>query len=170
MNSSNRIYPVFAVGAVLALVVVVLVARVIITANKGSGTAANVSQPATLTMTSTATANTASVGDLQHITWTSSNYAAPTVAINIIRKVSDNPAQYELVRQVASSTANDGDAVWVPALSDMGPNTYIQVACVQSAQACTAAPLNDQPLAVVNDGKSSNTAAAYAAIEAEYNN
>ena len=97
-------------------------------------------------------------------------YAAPTVAINIIRKTSDNPATYVLVRQVASSTANDGDAVWVPALGDVGPNTYIQVACVESAQACTSAPLNVQPLAVVNDGKNANTASAYQAIEAEYNN
>ncbi len=170
MNSSKKIYPVFAIGAVLVLAAVILVSRVIITANKGSNDAtANVSQPATLTLTSTGTANTASVGDLQHITWTSSNYAAPTVAINIIRKVGDNPAKYELVRQVAASTANDGDAVWVPAPSDVGPNTYIQVACVQSAQACTATPLN-QPLAVVDNGSNSNTAAAYQAIEAEYNN
>ena len=171
MNSNKKLYPAFAIGAVLALVVVVLIARVIITANRGTNsTSADMSKPATLTLTSTATANTASVGDLQHITWTSSNYSAATVAINIIRKVSDNPISYELVRQVASSTANDGDAVWVPALSDVGPNTYIQVACVQSAQACTSAPLSEQAVAVVNDGKFSNTASAYQAIEAEYNN
>lgn len=168
MNSSNKVYTVFAVIAVVVLAVIVAVAHLIVSKNGNSGASADASQPATLTMTSQSL-NTASVGDLQHITWTSSNYAAPTVAINIIRKTSDSPATYELVRQVASSTKNDGDAVWVPALSDVGNNTYVQVACVQSAQACTAAPLNE-PVAVVNDGRFSNTAAAYQAIEAENNN
>lgn len=169
MNSSNRIYPVFALIAVVVLAIIVAVAHFVISNHSNSGSTADMTKPATLAMTSTASSDTASVGDLQHITWTSSNYAAATVAVDIIRKVSDNPTQYVLVRQVASSTANDGDAVWVPAPGDVGPNTYVQVACVPSDQACTAAPLIE-PLTVSDDGKNTNAAAAYQAIEAEYNN
>jgi len=168
MKSNNRIYTYLALGAVIVLAIVVMAVRNSQT-GAPSGTA-DLSQPASLALTSSATANTVAVGDLQHIRWTSTNYGAPTVAINIIRKVGDNPAKYELVRRVTASTKNDGDAVWVPAPGDVGSNTFIEVACVESAQSCTASPIQPQPLAVVNNGTNSNTAAAYQAIEAEYNN
>jgi hypothetical protein len=168
MKSNNRIYTLFAIGALIVLAIVIVAVRHSPTGSSGS--TADLSQPASLALTSSATANTVAVGDLQHIRWTSTNYGAPTVAINIIRKVGDNPAKYELVRQVTASTKNDGDAVWVPALGDVGANTFIEVACTESAQSCTASPIDPQPLAVVNNGSNSNTAAAYQSIEAEYNN
>ena len=74
------------------------------------------------------------------------------------------------MRQVATSTKNDGDAVWVPAPGDVGPDTYVQIGCVESAQACTGSPIPTESVAVVNDGHNANTAAVYQAIESENNN
>ena len=132
-------------------------------------TSTSMTAAASLALTSAPTGSV-DVGELQHIRWTSSNYASPTVSLNIIRKVSDSPARYELVRQVASATANDGDAVWVPAPGDVGPDTYVEIGCVESIQPCTAMPLPLQPVVVENDGRYANTASVFQATEAEYNN
>jgi len=156
----------YAIWTAVLVVVLVLIAGVLLVNKQANRTStADMSAPASLALVNMNGSETASVGDVEHIRWTSTNYAAPTVSIDIIRKVGDNPAQYELVRQVTSSTANDGDAVWVPAMSDVGPNTYVVVGCAVSDQACTATPLSPQPLAVVNNGQNANTAAAYQAIE-----
>ncbi len=108
--------------------------------------------------------STIEIGDLQKVRWITTNYAAPTVTLNIIRKVGDNPTRYELVRTVSAATLNDGSAVWVPAKVDMGSDVFVQVGCTLSAQECHAS----QPtfaLAVVDTGLYANTANAYKAIE-----
>ena len=111
---------------------------------------------------------TADVGQLTSVLWTATNYQPQTVSVSVIRKISDNPARYELVRTVAEATRNDGSATWVPAPKDLGQNTLIQVGCTLSAQACTAG-VSSSPLAVVNDGRFVNTANLYQSIEAAQN-
>ncbi|MDE2040988.1 MAG: hypothetical protein KGI59_01195 [Patescibacteria group bacterium] len=111
---------------------------------------------------------TADVGQIQNVLWKAFNYSPATVSVAVIRKISDNPARYELVRTVAVATANDGAATWVPAPSDAGANTSIQVGCTLSAAACTAG-ISASPLAVINDGRYANTANLYQSIEATHN-
>lgn len=107
---------------------------------------------------------TASVGEIEKIKWSSENYLAPTVSLALIRKVSDSPATYELVRTISASTANDGLGTWVPTSIEAGKDLLIQIGCTASENACTAG-VSGSHLAVVNDGGNSNTAAAYKAIE-----
>lgn len=107
---------------------------------------------------------TVDAGQTQTINWTSSNYSAPDVSLSLIRKVSDNPARYELVRMIATSTKNDGSATWVPAPTDVGTGLSIEIGCVLTSNTCTAASSNSA-IAVVNDGRFANTASAYQAIE-----
>ncbi len=148
------------------VVIVVVIAAVIfgVTMNRApSQPAASLTGPASLTLTNPS-GGTVDVGQLQHVDWISTNYVAPTVSVNVIRKVSDNPARYELVRTVARATKNDGSAVWVPAAPDVGTSDLIQVGCTPTSQACTAG-VSGSPLAVVNTGAYANTAAAYQAIE-----
>ena len=150
------------------IVIVVVVAAVIIgvnMTNKPSQQPVSLSnsEAASLALTNLS-GGTVDVGQLQHVNWTSSNYGAPTVSMNIIRKVSDNPARYELVRTVALATANDGSAVWVPAKTDVGTSDLVQVGCALTSQACTAG-VSGSPLAVIDNGMYANTAAAYQAIE-----
>ena len=104
------------------------------------------------------------VGQIQSIDWTAGNYPAQTVNVNLIRKVSDNPARYVLVRRIALKTQNDGSATWVPASTDVGSGLSIEVGCTLSADACHAAD-SYSALAVVDTGRFANTASAYLAIE-----
>jgi len=112
--------------------------------------------------------STVEIGDLQKVRWITTNYIPKTVTLNVIRKVGDNPARYELVRTVSNATSNDGSAVWVPAKIDMGSDVFVEVGCTFSSQECHAS----QPtfaLAVVDTGLYANTANAYEAIESLQN-
>lgn len=123
---------------------------------------------ASLTLKSPVAA-TFAVGQAQTVRWTSKNYSSPTVTVNLIRKVSDNPSTYELVRTIAANTKNDGVATWVPLASDAGTALSLEIACAPSAKACTAGDSLSSGLAVIDNGGNSNTAAIYQAIEQWYN-
>ena len=108
------------------------------------------------------------VGEVQHIKWTSNNYSSPTVTINLLRLESASPVSYKLIRTIAAFTQNDGDAVWVPSKSEIGQNVVIEVACTITNQKCDASR-STAPIAVVDAGRSSNTASVYSAFEQSQN-
>lgn len=112
---------------------------------------------------------TVEVGVPQKIVWTSSNYEPDTVNINLIRKVSDNPATYELVRTVAGNKTNTGNATWIPNQNDVGSAAAIEVGCSLSENACTSISGISRPLAIVHTDRNTNTASAYEAIESLMN-
>jgi hypothetical protein len=174
---------------IISLVCIVLVFIIIVVffvrggfffprSNQGLSSTASTTVPASLSLIgpsgSTIADSAVTVGSPQYVTWTSTNYAAPSVSVNIIRKVSDNPAQYELVRTVAKAMSNKGDALWIPLPSDAGENTFVQIDCALSSQACQASPLSvTAPLAVIDTGAYDNMASVYTAsfeaAEALYN-
>jgi len=145
---------------------VIILAIAFVTSNKSTDTSVP-ADTASLTLLSPV-GGTVEVGNQTDIRWTSYNYGSDKVAVNIIRKVSENPNMYELVRTVSAGTSNDGSAVWVPATTDAGENTFVEVGCVLSDQACTATTPTIA-LAVVNTGAYANTAAVYDAIEQSQN-
>ncbi|MFA6404529.1 MAG: hypothetical protein WCW03_00770 [Candidatus Paceibacterota bacterium] len=104
------------------------------------------------------------VGQVETIRWISEGYIPRTVSINLIRKVSSMPEQYELIRTIATSTMNDGVAIWVPGKSDVGDNLYIEIGCELSQNSCNAGG-SISPIAVNDTGRFANTAASYQAIE-----
>lgn len=104
------------------------------------------------------------VGQTETVRWASHNYAPKTVSVSLIRKVSDTPVRYELVRTIASSTKNDGVAIWVPAKTDVGDNLYLEIGCALSDNACYAGD-SSSVMAVTDTGRFANTAASYQAIE-----
>ena len=108
------------------------------------------------------------VGQAETIRWISEGYNPKTVSINLIRKVANASEQYELIRTIATSTMNDGVAIWVPWKSDVGDNLYIEIGCELSQNSCNAGG-SISPIAVNDTGKFANTAASYRAIE-ELNN
>lgn len=64
------------------------------------------------------------------ITWQSSGYPTDVgIDINLIRKVSDSPISYSLVRTIAKDTQNDGQENWTPQSNENGDNLYIEVVC-----------------------------------------
>ncbi len=69
------------------------------------------------------------------IVWRTSNYPQNVgVNINLIKKISDSPQQYELVRVLATDTANDGSESWTPALNEHTPDLYVEVVCSSAYQ------------------------------------
>jgi peptidoglycan hydrolase-like protein with peptidoglycan-binding domain len=69
------------------------------------------------------------------VSWQTSTYPANTgVNINLLRKVSDNPASYVLVDKIAIDTKNDGVETWVPKTGQTGSDLYIEVTCSSTAQ------------------------------------
>ena len=111
---------------------------------------------------------TIEIGKTQTVVWKSSNYAAPTVSINVIRKIGSNPNRYTLVRTVAAATQNDGSATWVPSNFDLG-QVSIEVGCTPSKVACQSGVNTTSNLAVITSAKYLNTASAFQAIEASKN-
>lgn len=75
------------------------------------------------------------VGDQNTVRWQTENFPEGAfVHINLIRKVSDNPTQFELVRQVASYAVNDGEEVWTVEKGDLGGELHIEVVCAGSTR------------------------------------
>lgn len=69
-------------------------------------------------------------GSNQNITWTTENFPAEaSININLIKKVSDSPVSYELVRQIANNTENDGNFKWSPKRDELGENLQIEIGC-----------------------------------------
>ena len=109
------------------------------------------------------------VGQTQKVLWSSNGINSNTVSVNLIKKVSDNPATYALVRTISVSKINNGSATWVPAASDVGNGLSLEIGCTPSTQACAAIDNHTSDLAVVASPAYANTAAAYQAIEAQAN-
>ncbi len=133
-----------------------------------------VTVPAGTALDNTATASlslispigqTIEIGLPVKVTWSSSDYGEKTVNVHLMRKVSDNPIAYDLVRTIAVNKANTGSATWIPNQNDIGFNVALEVGCAPSGQACIAGNNISAPLAVVNTGRSSNTASAFEALE-----
>lgn len=66
----------------------------------------------------------------QKIQWKTVDYPANVgVNVNLLRKKSDSPLVYELVRKIATNTPNDGEEVWTPLATEKGSDMYIEVTC-----------------------------------------
>lgn len=75
------------------------------------------------------------------IRWQTSNYPEGVgVNINLLRKVSDTPDTYKLIRTIAKDTPNDGQEKWIPRSGEDGDDIYIEATCsstYQFNQGCT---------------------------------
>lgn len=138
MKSINNKSYLWTAISLIAVIVIVWAGAVIV--NRPSASV-DTSKPASLSLVGSSR-NTAAVGELSSINWTSSNYGAKTVSVNLIEKVSDNPASYKLVKVIAASVPNSGSVTWTPSASDTVAGTYIQIGCAVTAQACTASALD----------------------------
>lgn len=98
---------------------------------KVASTAKNATTLGSVSMTNTNTGTASAVlAGQRTITWQSANYPANVgVNINLLRKVSANPAQYSLVRVIAKDTPNDGAESWTPLAGETGSDMYIEVTC-----------------------------------------
>ncbi len=82
------------------------------------------------------TADLMLAGSSSHtITWQTNGYPANVgVNVNLLRKTSDIPAMYTLIRQLASDAPNTGSFAWTPQQGESGSDVYIEVTCSTSHQ------------------------------------
>jgi hypothetical protein len=151
------------IGLIALIIVGVIVAGVVVTNHRSSISAVSEGAAPLSNITSEI-----ALGNTQNVTWNSNDISSGRVTVNVIRKVSDNPATYSLVRTVAISTENDGSATWVPSNKDLGGNLYVEIGCTKTASACRA-DISSSQLAVLDSSSYLNTANAYQAIEAAMN-
>lgn len=91
---------------------------------------AKASDEAKVNTISTVNKSSIKTGSSQTITWTTENFPANAlININLIKKVSDSPAGYQLVRQIAIDTENDGSFKWSPKRDEIGENLLIEIGC-----------------------------------------
>ncbi|OGI57432.1 hypothetical protein A3B85_01100 [Candidatus Nomurabacteria bacterium RIFCSPHIGHO2_02_FULL_37_13] len=112
------------------------------------------------TITGTATVSTLSIADdtstasavlagAKTVIWQTSNYPTNTgVNINLIRKTSDSPRQFEIVRTIAVDTANDGQETWTPQAGENLDDLYIEVTCSNTYQFKAGCQLSGDALKV----------------------
>ena len=93
-----------------------------------------------------------SASNARIINWQTNNYAGNAgVNINLIKKVSDSPATYQLIRQIAANVPNTGSYTWTPASADIAPNFYVEVTCASASASNpseTACETTSQPISV----------------------
>jgi peptidoglycan hydrolase-like protein with peptidoglycan-binding domain len=74
------------------------------------------------------------------VTWQTSGYPAGLgVDINLIKKVSDSPISYTLVRQIATNVPNSGSYSWVPRSGENSADLYVEVTCPAASTATVVA-------------------------------
>src|SRR5690348_8731552 len=88
-----------------ASALIVAAALIVTVATRGVHNGA-VANGASLTLTAPVS-GTIDAGQTQTVSWNAENYGASTVDVALIRKVSDNPARYELVRVIAPAKTNN---------------------------------------------------------------
>lgn len=83
------------------------------------------------------------------ISWQTANYPANAgVNINLIRKISDSPKEFTLVRTLATDTPNDGEETWVPQEGENSDDLYIEVTCSGNYQFQAGCSLSSDPIKV----------------------
>lgn len=83
------------------------------------------------------------------VTWQTGNY--PTTAgvdINLLRKTSDSPTTFVLIRVLAENTVNDGREMWVPRSGEVSGDVYLEVVCSNTEQFKSGCRPSAQPTKV----------------------
>jgi len=107
---------------------------------------ATVATRAVVKNTSTAAAILAGTKD---ITWDTANYPINVgMDINLIRKISDSPRQFEFVRKIATNTPNDGKETWTPGAGEDADNLYVEVTCSSTHQFDEGCGFSSEPVKV----------------------
>jgi hypothetical protein len=78
------------------------------------------------------------VGKVQVLKWQASKYPSTSVSLHLLKKVSNNPVSYELVRSISEKAPNSGTYKWTPTEKALGSGIIVEIACVNSNQACSA--------------------------------
>ena len=83
------------------------------------------------------------------ITWNASGYPTGSgVDINLLKRTSESPIAYELVRKIYHDTPNDGKETWTPQTGEVTANSYIEVTCSSTYKYVSECKVVNAPLKV----------------------
>lgn len=103
----------------------------------------------TLAIASVTLPSSAVLAGAKTISWQTENYPANAgVNINLIRKISDSPKEFVLVRTLETDTPNDGEEGWVPQSEENYNDLYIEVTCSNNYQFKEGCNLSSDPIKV----------------------
>ena len=70
------------------------------------------------------------------------------ININLLRRVSDSPVSYELVRVIARDTINDSTETWIPRSGENTNDLYIEVACSDTYRFRSGCQFTSSPIKI----------------------
>jgi len=109
----------------------------------------SVATVSTLSITDVTSPASAVLAGAKNINWQTANYPANAgVNINLIRKISDSPREFTLVRTLETDTANDGQETWIPQNGENTNNLYVEVTCSNNYQFQAGCSLSSEPIKV----------------------
>lgn len=119
-----------------------------------------VANAAQIVSVSTSADSVIKTGSNQTVSWRTSDFPENgKVNVNLIRKVTDSPASYVLVRQISSNTDNDGTEAWEANRHEVGENLLIEVTCADMRAFGNGCVANtDNKIFAVKAGFSANIA------------
>ena len=122
-------------------------------------------EPASVDITSS-TSGAVDVNSVNIVTWRTENFPVNgKLNISLLKKTSENPDTYELVRTVAEYTQNDGSETWKAERSEIGEELYIQIGCAGTSRYENGCVATESAETLTVTGKSnSNIAAVFGAI------
>lgn len=84
------------------------------------------------------------------IKWQTDGYTSNAgVNINLLKKTSVSPANYELVRNIATNTPNTGSMDWTPTSTEIGTSDlYLEVTCTPEAEYGDGCHISGAPIRV----------------------
>jgi hypothetical protein len=111
--------------------------------------AVNPSTVSTLSIINDTSTASAILAGAKDVSWQTTNYPEDAgVNINLIKKTSDLPRQFVLVRVLATNTQNDGKETWVPQNGENSNDLYVEVVCSSAYQFSAGCNLLTDPIKV----------------------
>lgn len=109
-------------------------------------------QPATVSMVSLGNVispASAVLAGAKTVNWQTNNYPVGVgVNINLIRKISDSPKEFKLIRTLAIDTLNDGEESWVPKSGEKSTDLYVEITCSTTSLLAIGCSLINEPLKI----------------------
>jgi hypothetical protein len=87
--------------------------------------------------------------NMKTVRWQTNNYPTNAgVNINLLKKTSESPVAYSLIRTLATDTLNDGQESWLPLPGEDTENIYIEVTCSNTYKFKSGCRLGGTPIKV----------------------
>lgn len=83
------------------------------------------------------------------VKWKTTNYPTGAgVNINLLRKVSDSPLSFSLVRVISTSTADDGTETWIPQTGENTNDLFIEITCSSTFKFASGCQFSTGPVKI----------------------